>query len=333
MKRLHSILIAVVFTLAVVLPASAQIAYRDVNGQDGTHTGVEHYVFWKEYYFAMEQNTNKAISYYTPSILYNYVTTAVGRWNAVKPINAYNMNPVSTSDMADLRFVYSACPTAASALGCNSVSQYLAMSSQSVYVWYKSTIYVKPSAPNGPYYYTSTVNAIVGHEIGHSWGLGDMYNLWSGCDPNVYTIMDGAYQSGNYYVPCDSESPTSWDIDRWSDYHFTRYYTYDNYNMWGDGTVITLWKDEAWNDYMSQVHWYWGNSTNGTFTWFAQSAHTNYNGSHYTVPPASAWRHNVWINPGFYGVHTKYVKVCTYPVFDWAYVGTERCSPPIFYPY
>lgn len=201
-KRLYSLLLAVVFALSLALPASAQIAYRDVNGQDGDHTGVEHYVFWKAYYYAMEQNTNKTINYYTPFRLYNYVTTAVGRWNAIKPAHAYNMNPVGTSDMADLRFVLGACPTLASALGCNSVSQYFAMLSlgHGVYTWYKSNIYIRPAAPDGPYWYTSTLNAAVGHEIGHSLGLADMYNLWDGCDPNVYTIMDGVYTSNNYYV-------------------------------------------------------------------------------------------------------------------------------------
>lgn len=333
MKRICSLFLAVAFALSVTLPTYAQVAFRDVDKQDGGHAGVEHYVFWKTYYYALEENTNKAINYYTPSVLYNYVTTAVGRWNAVKPNHAYNMNPVSTSDMADMRFVYSACPTSASALGCNSVSQWLAMASHSVSVWYKTTIYIKPSAPNGPYWYTSTLNAAVGHEIGHSLGLADMYNLWDGCDPNVFTMMDGANTVNNYYVACDSESPTQWDIDRWSDYHFTRYHTYDTYNLWGDGTVITYWKDEAWNDYMLQTHWYWGNGAGGTFTWFAQSGHINYNGSHYTVPPASAWRPNAWLNPGDYNVHTKYLKVCTYAVFDWGAVGPERCSPSFFYPY
>jgi hypothetical protein len=314
-----------------VIPAFAQDPYMDTTMQQSSNSGVEHFVFWKEYFYAMDSGTSKGISYFADSSLTSYASNAAGRWNAVKPNRNDNMYSVPVESNADMIVKYASCPNNANFLGCFTIQSYYNLSSHSVKVWRLSKIYIK-IGQSGANWTTSSLTGAIGHEMGHAYGLGEQY-ISPYCNGSRFSLMDGAYVNGSGFITlCDTEYPAAWDVDRWREYKLSFGYTFDYYNTWGDGTAITYWKDRVWNDHQLEAHWYWGNGANGPWNYIGRSNHVNNNGSHENVSPAYAWRINAWINPGFYGVHNKYLQVCAFPLYNWVDVGPIGCTV-FFYPY
>lgn len=335
MKRIYSLLIAVLCVVALTMPAKAWPVnpFLDVTGQIAGGK-VEKYVFWTKYWYAMS-NAPHAMPYYVVnSNIVSYTNTAVSRWNAIKPDNTDNMYRVFDPLVASIFFEWAVCPTSSTALGCISPTEWISLSGPSdVRTYYKASVYIKPWEAGGPYYYTATMHGILGHEIGHLLGLAHYYSWWDGCNPDYFTVMDGAHLNGNYWEMCDDDEPNAWDEARWDEYHFNRWYEFDYQAQYGDGTVVTYWRDRGWNDYKARSEWRWSNTSNGYFEKFADFQHINYNGSHIEVPPASGWRVNMWLNPQYYGLHNKWLKVCSFAIWNWQHESAEQCSPPFFYYY
>ena len=340
MRYIYSAFFAIVFAALIAAPASAQDAYMDLQYQISNNGRIEHYVFWKEYKNAMDSNnSSRAMAWWGDSNVLADATTAAYRMNQAKPLRNVDMYNVPTNpDAADLQIRQGGCPGIPNALGCFSVDLWYNMSTHSVYTWQKATIWIKPSVSGVAEWTTDSRVAAIEHEIGHAYGLGEQY-LWSGCNANVLAIMDGGgiNPTTHKIYHCDGIAyPQSWDMSRWSEYKHSGYYLYSYNSMWGDGTVVTYWIDRFWNDYMTEVDWQWGNSASGPWTAFVRTSHVGFNGSHSSVSDANGLRINAWVNPGFYGIHQKYLRVCARAVLNYIDVQpwqSDHCTSIGFYPY
>ena len=77
--------------------------------------------------------------------------------------------------------------------------------------------------------------------------------------------------------------------------------------------------------------WKWGNTTSGPWYQFAQINNIGENGSHFSVVDRTLIADSY---PNSYGIHNKYIKVCTVPMFNHlGNMGTVMCAPVFWYPY
>jgi hypothetical protein len=328
--RFLSLLLALMVSAASIVPVFAQNPYMDTERQLSSPSGVEHFVYWREYYYATTPGL-KGIPYYPDSVLASYAATAAARWNASRPSGNESMYALTTSDNADMLIKYASCPGSPSSFACFSIDSFFNFDTRNVYIWYKATMWVKIGV-SGANWSTSSLNGTIAHEMGHAYGLYDQY-VNGACNPNRFSIMDGAYIAANGFITlCDTEHLQQWDIDRWREYKLTSVYNFDYYNNWGDGTTTTYWRDRIWNDYVLDAKWYWSNSNNGPWYYVTATTHANYNGSHQNVVQAAGWRTLAWVNLAYYGVHNKYVKVCARAIYSDTIYGSDTCTS-FFYPY
>lgn len=141
--------------------------------------------------------------------------------------------------------------------------------------------------------------------------------------------MDAFYLSSGVRVPCDTYNLTLTDISNWSSYKNKNDYVLDNAYIWGDGTVITEWKDKAWSDfYIRGAFQKW---TGSAWVNIVLTTGTGWNGSHNDVSQASTWRVSVWSNLSFYGIANQTVRVCAAPIYNYLQAGNWVCTDPFTY--
>ena len=69
----------------------------------------EHWVFYKQYLWAIFPNQNKYFTWYAAPSIHSYAKTGIDRWNAYTP-NAVEGAVETSSSAADLRFLDLQCP-------------------------------------------------------------------------------------------------------------------------------------------------------------------------------------------------------------------------------
>lgn len=312
MKKLAPffIILGILFYVGVAFAQSNP--YVDTVIQQSTPAGVEHNSFWKEYLYAMTPNPPSGIKYYAVPTLATPAAIAAGYVNSAKPASVANMVSVPDSQTSDIQVRSGTCPAMPSALGCFLINQWYNMSTHTVKTWQLVTIWIKPDVPGVSSWNASSLSTVIAHEFMHGHGLADQYAPNS-CNNGVYTLMDAFWNNGGVRTHCDTNSLTQWDIDRWSDYKKTADYSHLYAYIWGDGSVITRWRDNAWTDFYIrgafQVYngQYWQN--------VAQTTGVGWNGSHANVGEASNWEISVWENLSFYGVANQTVRVCAVPIY------------------
>lgn len=287
----------------------------------------------------------------TNSELTSAVSAAVSGWNAVRPSGIEAMVSGAQVSTADLTINYQVCPGVDADLytACWTSVTWTTPSTHESKLWYKSSIYIRPSGyivASGAYsinYGTNALNGTVAHEMGHPLGFGDQYIWWNDpvCNSAVTSVMDGAYVTGTgspkTVVLCDNHVPNiGFDKDLWRRYQTVGRYLTDIILVYGDGRVRTAWYDNAWNDYVMYLRWQRGSTPNGPWLQFAETYHIGKNGSHYVVPGANTayWRVEGSIYPTAYGVNYQYIRVCSKPIFNYVYITPateERCMPVLWF--
>lgn len=335
--------------LLVPTPTSFAQPYRlDIVYQNGS-TPVYHFIFGKTYLWTMFPNdawNDKEIKWYSVSGVRNEVIQGMLNWNTYKPIGVENTEEASSINTADVKFFNSNCPglPQASTLGCFQPSIWDAgfMSTFNIRVWTKADVFIRPVCC-GQTYGVNTKLAIVNHEIGHVLAsLNDQaipINGVSTCNGVVTSMEDGfAPDTNGIMQHCDGlASPNLADRDMWYDYMNRGQYNHSSTSVYGDGRLETKWVDRAWNDYHMQALWYWSNNSNGPWTYFIETNPIGNNGSSFYVPGAESRRLVADIYANGYGIHNKYIRVCVRPVFNYTQppsnMGTQFCSPSVWYPY
>lgn len=369
MKRLLMTLIVLSILLSsVVKPAKAdypQPYYSDLLTalQFSSPAGVEHYVFWKTYLYAMftdDPYLDKPVKWWTTSnTILTQAINAHSQWNALRPAGVSATVQASSLGAADLIYKYQNCPTGnpLNKLGCRVVDSWVALGTLNVNAWYKTSLYIRPDSFVEPgtnpavtqFYASGTLGAIVSHETGHALtGEADqIFGSW--CNSSITTLMDGFYIDSSdvtapiYHpvYPCDVYAPidNGHDENAWVRYHTAGRYLPYTYVVYGDGKAAASWYDYAWNDYQMQATWWrcGASSSCTTSILFATTYHIGDNGSHYDVYDASGRRIVASAYPGAtYNVHSQYIYVCTRPVYNYAVSvssSEEHCMPPFYYGY
>ncbi len=319
-RRLYSFLFVCWVALASVLPAQAvkaQSDFLDTASQDAGQSGIEHYIFWKAYYYAPYQNTSRAMKWWSPNPD-NYMRSAVSNWNLAKPAGMDNTIETTGQVDADL-IIYpnSQCPIA-NAAGCFTVSQWKYTSSWNVNVWEFATIVLDSDAI--PLLATGAQLGIYGHEMGHAWGLGEQYTSSGTCNNSSYSVMDKTkLDSNNKVIPCDSSSPTSADIARLARYIADPDGGYGYRNVYfdtGQNAVQSAWDDQAYNDWYLEFYWYWSDVPGQPWHHFTTRQLFYGNGTHTAVEFRELLN---YLNPKTeYGINGKYILICTRPYYNWA---------------
>lgn len=361
MKRLLMTLVVLSILLSsVVKPVFADYPmpyYIDTASQYPV-AGVEHFVFWKTYLYAMftdDPYLSKPVKWWTTSnTILTHAINANSQWNALRPTGVEATVQASSAGATDLTFKYQACPTGdpSTTYGCSVVDSWSLLSTLNVNTWYKSSVYVRPDSYVVPgsspqitqYYGAGSLQAVVSHELGHSiTGLADqefvsIMGRW--CNASIATIMDGFWKDSadvippikHYIYPCDVYAPidNGHDENAWVRYHTAGRYTYYTDLVYPTtGRAVASWYDYAWNDWKMKAVWDHGNTSSGPWSNFATTYHTLDNGSHFTVPGAESRRILAEVYPIYYGIHDEWLRVCVRPIFNYVDpngIGDERCT-------
>lgn len=334
MKKLLPILLLVGLLIGVSpMQAFAYPTWIDPDGQISPNPW-EHYVFYKGYYYAMYQNNgsiNKQIRWNADPVIWSYTYNAMQTWSILSPPGIEAMTEEPLPNNADLTVSYSSCPNHPDYAGCFTISSWYLAAGLNARLWKKAGIYIR-------YGYDWTTNSVTGalrHEIGHALGFGDQYGGMGFCNSGYYGLMDTLWHNNQgYWQNCDTEGPTGMELQKWSDFHITGWYTFVGQGANSAGKLTVSWEDNAWNDHTMHNIYKQSSGQNGTYTTFAESYHSANNGSHNDV----TWPYAYWLTDEMYpyllGVNNKWVKVCKEPLFNWlGNVGTQNCSPAYYYHY
>ena len=306
--------------------------YSDLYQPVATTHPLTHRVNWNEYVWAPFGVNSRQFKWSSSGSAYTMANNAVSAWNnvLVPTVGQAVYEPNPDINGTDLMFYMANCP-GTSATGCFGVTAYQTHGTFAVRLWKTASIYVRVFPASGSWG-PGMQQTIFTHEMGHAWGLGDMYNISSpSCTSGASTIMDTGYYNGsNQLVPCDSYTITSTDQSRLNDFYAAGNYTYSS--ITGGSTINAVWRDTVWNDWNMIA--YWDSLPIGGTEWdpFAYKLPIGGNGSHYSVPRAQLPTYNLSINPGSYGVpHNRYIRVCVRPNIDDTTIINEVCSPSVYW--
>lgn len=335
MKRtISSSILLLLLILVTTVPARSAWPkdFLDTEGQLTGNASVEwpeHYVFYKQYFNAMF-TSGRYFTWYAPSSINSYVRTANARWNNVRPTDVEASVEVSSAGAADVEYVDGQCPVAG-VPACTRPTVWGSNSGKNINWIYKYKVHI--SATSFVYSWTDEgKRAILTHETGHVWGLGEQYTALGTCNYlGGSSVMDAMTEdSFGRIIPCDTEYVTTGDIGRFSYYYLGG--GYDAYDIQVSGAQVNAtWKDASWMDQYGEMYWYWMDCPGCAMNYITTSiGNSTDNGSHRFVYVAM---NRVLTSSYSPSIHGKYITVCGWPIFnDQLSHGDWRCNYSVYFP-
>lgn len=319
----------------------AQPYYIELIKNLSTPSGPEHWAFFNSYYFNNFQH-----SYNTPKIMYwgtdiadiSHPNAAMYAWNNERPVSLEAATYTTSASAANLFMTLANCPgfPPEDGYGCFTPTTWVSTGNPyNVNLWTKATIYAR-NALSGETYSSTFFRSILTHETGHAFSLGDQ-SIGGYCNNAVNMIMDGVKTVNGQLTMCDSTTPTTADIGAWDDYWERGRCPNYSWVVYGTGEMGMSCTDRSFSDGYTRFRWQWSTSSNpntGTWTIFYEDYIMLDNGSHVDVPGAESRVLVSKVYPNNYGIHGKYIKTCTRPLFGYLGIaGESLCSAAVYYPY
>lgn len=334
-----SILFAVLFLLALSVPASAGTGpgppgniiteYLQLTGPDDPGWDFpEHYVYWKW----IRSINGGAFSTDIPwtaenNDLATEANGAIGYWwaqsNFLKNYNTFEYSPPGTGNK-ELNVSHSSSTCPPNAAACAYVTVWDILSTKKVH-----TPKIRWITVSDDFYDLSNTarDYYMAHELGHIFGLGDLYEDGVGDCPTMGepdAIMchplDGIrdYDRGIYSIIFD----TGFAQQYAPDYQYYIYPNNVNITQLGNDRVRSAWRDYVWSEKAMYAEWQrWNGSA---WTYLATTYPNDADGSVWTIEPRYLYPE---MYPGSYGASSgDYIRSCVYPNFGYRGAGSVKCG-------
>ena len=146
---------------------------------------------------------------------------AVSRWESASSQLDWEWTD-SKADANVYVFFSRECRQRPSATGSFLPTEWTPDAVRSANYWRKAELCIRSESTYDATLADNFLSGVAAHEAGHAYGFGELYRPLAGrdtCNPNVDSVMDGAYKSRNIlsswfdkYKVCDGDTPTGWDI-------------------------------------------------------------------------------------------------------------------------